>query len=272
MKKYTYGITLSGGGARGFAHIGVLAALEANGIEPGIISGASMGAIIGALYASGIKPEGILEIAKNEKIYKLFNWSLPKKGMLSLDYLNSMLEENIDRDSFEALKKELYVSVSNITTGESEIFSKGPLFRAIIASASIPIIFTPQVIDGNTYVDGGLLNDLPVEPLIGRCTHLIASHVNYTGPESELDSIKAIAERVYRLSVYQKVKTNFEKCDFIIDPPELRKHGIFEFKHIDSLFDIGYKATENMIRKNSSRLFTENTVKSGNINILKHEN
>ncbi len=115
----------------------------------------------------------------------------------------------------------------------------------MVASASIPIVFEPQVINGQTYVDGGLFNDLPVEPLVGKCRKIIASHVNYNGPDPELTSIRAIAERVYRLAIYQHVQKNFSKCDFIIDPPELREHGIFDFKHIDRLFEIGFEAAED---------------------------
>ena len=242
-KELRYGLALSGGGARGIAHIGVIAALEENGIFPDTIAASSMGSIIGALYAAGLNPAEMLEVAKKEKLYKLFNWKFPKGGMLSLDFLLDLLKTNIKKDSFGALKKQLFISVSNISKGDKEIISRGPLFRIIIASCSIPVIFHPQVINGNTYVDGGLFNDLPVEPLVERCDRIIASHVNYNGPDPELSSIKAIAERVYRLAIYQNVKKNFEKCDLIIDPPELRKHGIFDFKHIETLYEIGYKAT-----------------------------
>ncbi len=124
-----------------------------------------------------------------------------------------------------------------------------PCSSVVVASASIPIIFEPQVINGQTYVDGGLFNDLPVEPLEGRCRKIIASHVNYNGPDPELNSIRAIAERVYRLAIYQHVQKNFGKCDYIIDPPELREHGIFDFRHIDRLYEIGYKETVIMIEK-----------------------
>jgi NTE family protein len=245
-----YGIVLSGGGARGLAHIGVLAALEEHGIYPEIISGSSMGAIVGALYASGKTPSELLSIAKNKKLYNLFNWSVPRRGgMLSLKILRTVLENNIADDRFSALKKELHISVSNITKGRPEIISSGKLFQAVLSSASIPVIFEPQKIDGQTYVDGGLFNDLPVEPLVGKCNKIIASHVNYNGPDPELGSIRAIAERVYRLAIYQHVEKNFEMCDYIIDPPELRKHGIFEFKHIDTLFEIGYQASKALILK-----------------------
>jgi NTE family protein len=250
MYKSEYGIVLSGGGARGLAHIGVIAALEKHGINPAVISGSSMGAVIAAFYAAGKTPEEMLAIAKNKKLYSLFNWSVPKRGgMLSMKILLQVLQANIGEDSFESLQKKLFISVSNISSGLNEIISSGPLFQAVMASSSIPVVFEPQVMNGSTYVDGGLFNDLPVEPLVGKCRQIIASHVNYNGPDPELSSIRSVAERVYRLAIYQNVQKNFSKCDYIIDPPELRQHGIFDFKHIDKLFRIGYEATEALIGK-----------------------
>jgi NTE family protein len=241
--KKIYGVSLSGGGARGLAHIGVLAALEECGIYPNVIAGSSMGAIIGTFYAAGKSPAEMLKIARKESLFKLFKWKFPKGGMLSLNVLMELLREHIKEDSFSNLKKDLYIVVSNITKAEKEVISSGKLFEAVLASASIPIIFEPQVINGNTYVDGGLFDDLPVDPLVNRCDRIIASHVNYNGPEPELDSIRAVAERVYRLAIYQNVKKNFDKCDMVIDPPVLRKHGIFDFKRLDDLYEIGYEET-----------------------------
>ncbi len=240
-----YGLVLSGGGARGIAHIGVIAGLEKHGISPGVISGSSMGAVVGALYAAGVSPEDMLDIARNRKLYSLFDWSFPKRGgMLSLKLLKQELERFIPEDSFNSLKKKLFIAVSNISTGQPEVISSGELFRAVLASASIPVVFEPQIIDGQTYVDGGLFNDMPAEPLLGQCEKIIASHVNYIGPHPELNSLRTIAERVYRLAIYQNVQKNFSNCDYIIDPPELREHSAFDFKHIDRLFEIGYSAAE----------------------------
>lgn len=251
--KPEYGLVLSGGGARGLAHIGVIAALEDHGISPGVISGSSMGAIVGALYAGGVSIEDMLVIAQKPKLNKLFKWKLPKYGgMLTLQLLKEVLEEYLPHNSFRQLEKKLYISVSNITSGHEEIFSKGELHRAVMASASIPVVFEPQVINGQTYVDGGLFNDLPVEPIVGKCQKIIASHVNYNGPEPDLTSIRAIAERVYRLAIYQHVEKNFAKCDYIIDPPELREHGIFDFKHVDQLYEIGYNAAKALIISHSA--------------------
>jgi NTE family protein len=247
-KKPEYGLVMSGGGARGLAHIGVLAALEKHGIYPGVISGSSMGAVVGALYAAGVSTDEMLKIARNRKLHSVFDWKFPKHGgMLTLNILHQLLETYIPENSFQSLKKKLFITVSNISAGHEEVFSDGPLYQAVIASASIPIIFEPQLINGQTYVDGGLFNDLPVDPLVGNCMKIIASHVNYNGPNPELNSIRAIAERIYRLAIYQHVQKNFSKCDYIIDPPELREHGIFDFKHLDRLFEIGFVATEILI-------------------------
>jgi NTE family protein len=250
IKKPEFGIALSGGGARGLAHIGVLAALQKHRIVPGVVSGSSMGAVVGALYAAGVSTDEMLEIARNSKIKSLFEWSFHfHGGMLSLKILLEVLEKYIAEDSFETLKKKLFITASNISTGREEVFSEGPLFRAVLASSSIPIVFEPQVIDGQTFIDGGLYSDLPVDPLIGKCRKIIASHVNYNGPGTELNTMRAVAERVYRLAIYQNVQKNFNKCDFIIEPPELQEHSIFDFKHIDRLYEIGYNAAEVLVSR-----------------------
>lgn len=254
IENVRYGISLSGGGARGLAHIGVLAALEEYGIYPEIIAGSSMGAIIGTFYAAGFSPAEMVEIAKKEKVYKLLKWKFPKGGMLSLDLLEKLLKDHIEKDSFSILTKELHLCVSNISKGEREMVSSGPLFRAVKASAAIPIVFEPQVINGMTYVDGGLFDDMPVEPLVGRCERIIGSHVNYNGPAQELSSIRSIAERVYRLAIYHNVKKNFGHCDVVIDPPRLRQHGIFDFKRVEELVEIGYEETIKAITTPGGKL------------------
>jgi NTE family protein len=253
-RKVKYGISLSGGGARGFAHLGVLTALEESGIYPEIIAGCSMGSVIGAYYAAGYSPSEMLALVKKEKLYNLFKWKFPKEGMLSLNILKERMIEHIPHDSFSALKIPFYVAVSNISKGEGEIISSGSLHQAVMASSSVPIIFDPQVINGDYYVDGALYDDMPVDPLVGHCDKIIASHVNYNGPVKELNGIKSIAERVYRLAIYQHVKKNFAKFDIIINPPDLRNHGVFDFKHLDAIVEIGYQETMKAIKTPGGRL------------------
>lgn len=246
-KPYKFGIALSGGGARGIVHIGVLEALHKYGIRPEIISGASAGALVGAFYASGMEPLEILQLVKSNKMTKMFTWQLPSHGLIDIKKIRSLFENNIGTDDFSTLKKPFYCSVVNLNSGQSEIKSEGKLFQWVLASASIPVIFEPQIIDGITYVDGGLLNNLPVDCIRDQCRILIGVHVNHNGPEENISGIKAIAERTFRLAIGQNVSESLSKCDFVIDPPETRLFNTFDFKKADEIFQIGFEETEKRI-------------------------
>jgi NTE family protein len=246
-KQYKFGIALSGGGARGILHIGVLEALHKYGIRPEIISGTSAGALVGAFYAAGMEPLQILELVKSSKMTQMIKWRVPSGGLIDLKKALFILEKNIGEDNFSSLKKPFYCSVVNLNSGQSEIKNEGRLFQWVLASASIPVIFEPQIIDGITYVDGGLLNNLPVDCIRNQCRILIGVHVNHNGPEENITGMKAIAERTFRLAIGQNVRESLAKCDFVIDPPETRLYNTFDFKKADEIFRIGFEETEKRI-------------------------
>ncbi|MGQ7868099.1 patatin-like phospholipase family protein [Sunxiuqinia sp. sy24] len=247
MMKTKIGISLSGGGARGIAHIGVLAALEKYGIHPELISGTSMGALVGVLYASGLKPEAILELINASKIHQIISWAFPAGGLLDLDKVEHLLRTNIPEDDFSALNKKFYCAVTNLNTGKFELISKGKLIDYVLASASIPIVFEPRIIRGQTYVDGGLLNNLPVEPLVDQADIIIGVHVNHNEELKEVSGIKAIAERSFRLAITKNANEKFGLCDFVIDPPKIRKYSTFDFSKANEIYAIGFEETENRI-------------------------
>lgn len=264
LKPYKIGIALSGGGARGIVHIGVLEALHKYGIRPEIISGASAGALVGVFYAAGMEPLQILELVKSNKVVKMFKWQLPSNGLIDIEKILSLLETNIKQDDFACLRKPFYCSVVNLNTGYTEIKNEGKLFQWVLASASIPIIFEPQIIDGFTYVDGGLLNNLPVDCIRDQCRILIGVHVNHNGPVENISGIKAIAERTVRLTMSQNVRESVAKCDFVIEPMETRKFNTFDFNKADEIFRIGYEETERRILEifdsiDLSQVFQEKT-------------
>lgn len=247
--KAKYGITLSGGGARGFSHIGVLAALHDHGIEPEVVSGASMGAIIGAMYACGISPAGIYDIVRKEKFLRLFSIDLPLHGgMTSLKKVEKEMERILPYKTFGWLPKELFISATNLTRGEGKVFSSGSLVDAVVASATIPVVFKPKEIKGDLYVDGGIFLNMPAKAIRDRCGIQIGSHVNYIEKNWKPGNLKSVAERSYKLMVYQNVLKNLEICDIVIDPPKTREYGLFEFHKIEELYEIGYKEAEKVIR------------------------
>lgn len=246
-KPYRFGIALSGGGARGILHIGVLEALHKYGIQPEIISGTSMGALVGVFYASGMEPLQILELIKTNRMHKMIKWKLPSSGLLDMKKVQSILEEHIPIDDFSALKKPLFCTVTNLSSGFMETKCSGKLFQWVLASASVPVIFEPQIIDGSTYIDGGMFNNLPASCIRDQCQFLVGVHVNHNGPEENISGFKAIAERTFRLIFAKNVNESLNICDFVIDPPQTQQFNTFDFNRADELFRIGYEETEKRI-------------------------
>jgi NTE family protein len=136
MEKYNLGIVLSGGGARGIAHLGVLKALEEIGVKPDVISGTSAGAIVGSFYASGHKPEEILDIVLNTTLFSSLRPALGR-GFLRMDRAELIYKKHLAPATFENLKTPLYISATNIINGEAVYFNEGDLILPIMAASSI---------------------------------------------------------------------------------------------------------------------------------------
>src|SRR5688572_1413401 len=137
------GIAFSGGGTRGVVHIGALKALEENGIFPSVVSGTSAGSIVGAMYAHGYTAAEILAIASERSLLWMFSLRLPTKGFVRHTFLRKMLKRYIPADTFEDLKRPLYIAATNLNSGKAEVFHSGPLHDVIVASASIPVLYEP---------------------------------------------------------------------------------------------------------------------------------
>lgn len=241
------GIALSGGGARGVAHLGVLQALQDNGIRFHRISGASAGAIMGALYAYGIQPREILKLSTQYSLFKIFKGTFVTGGLARLKFLEDLIGELIEPDDFSALKIPLDVSVSNLNTGLPEIMNTGKLSTVITASASIPILFSPVEINGQQYVDGGFFDNLPVECLKKHCDVVIGVNTNAHGHVNELDGIRSISERCFHLLIWQNTQDQLNSCDIKIEIEGAFTFGLLDFKQSEKLFQVGYNETLEQI-------------------------
>jgi NTE family protein len=153
-------LVLSGGGARGFAHIGVMQALEARGIHVDAIAGTSMGAILGAMSAAGHDADAIYAIADGLGWRDVLDLSFGA-GLLKGDKLRRFLQDRIPA-TFDALDVPLAVTTTDMETGEEVILREGDLVEAVRASSSFPGAFEPVVVGGRTLADGGIVNNLPV--------------------------------------------------------------------------------------------------------------
>lgn len=156
------GLALGGGAARGFAHIGVIKTLEAQGIVPDLVVGTSAGAVVGALYAAGHNGFELQKLAIRMDESRISDWSMPDRGVLKGESLQQFVNESVGYRPLEALKKPFGVVATNLHSGESILFRTGNTGMAVRASATVPGIFRPVAINGQEYVDGGLSSLVPV--------------------------------------------------------------------------------------------------------------
>jgi NTE family protein len=241
----TLGLVLSGGGARGIAHIGVVSALREHGLQPDFIAGSSSGAIVGALAAAGHSTQTMLEFFQKASPFRLSVISLSKPGILDTAKVVARFREYFPDDSFEALKIRQFLTATDIVRARLTIFESGPLIPAILASCSMPMVFTPTEIDGRWYVDGGVINNFPVEPIRGRADVVVG---HYASPlrrvtQSDLDGVIAVSERALEVGMHFSSKAKFHECDVMLICPELGRYGLFDTKHHREILEIGRRAT-----------------------------
>jgi len=249
LKEKTIGLALSGGGARGIAHVGVIAALEEADIFPTVMSGASAGSIVGAMYSAGITPLKMLDIFKSASILKTISLEWNFSGMTNLDYLQDLLSENISYDSFERLFTPLYIAVTNMNKGTLEIISEGTLFDVVTASSSIPFVFNPVKLNEDHYSDGGLMMNLPARPIRPMCDILIGVNVmpHIEVPQKKINNAVEIAMRTSDLIIWNNSQADLAVCDEVIEPSKLSKINIFSFHKAQELYDIGYEAAKGQV-------------------------
>jgi NTE family protein len=236
------GLVLSGGGARGLTHVGVLKALDELGVNVAEISGTSAGALIGCLYAAGRKPDEILQIIEKHRFLDIRNFYFQGTGFFNSNSLRNMLSRNMDVRNFEELPTKLYVTATAISSGRSVCFSSGELLTPVVASAAVPMMFAPVEIEDELYVDGGVLNNFPIEPLLETCDFLIGSNVS-TWPENHKKwSRTLVLQRSFLLAVNTMFREKKDKCNILIDPP-VGHLGAFTKSNLRTLAQVGYDRT-----------------------------
>lgn len=240
------GIVLSGGGARGIAHLGILKALEEFGIKPSVISGTSAGAIAGAFYASGYALQEIKSIVEKGAFFNLSYVLIKKQGLFNMKGFEKMYQEYFPNNSFDDLQIPLHIAATDILNGECVYFSSGNLAQAIMASSCIPAVFQPVFFNNSYYVDGGVLNNFPVEPLIGKCDIIIGSHVNAIQKEVAEINMKDLVDRSFHLTIRNTVKDKMSSCNLCIEPPNMSQFSIFDIKKSSEIFEYGYHYTKTL--------------------------
>ncbi|TRZ45334.1 patatin-like phospholipase family protein [Robertkochia solimangrovi] len=242
-KPYRCGIVLGGGGTRGFAHLGVLKALEEKGIKPDIISGVSAGAIAGAFIANGISPEDTLNIMKSHRLFDFTTFQLPKTGLLNFDKLSAHLRKHLGDMNLEDTPIPFIVTTTDLLKGKVRYFKKGNLADIIQASASIPVLFSPVKLEDSYYVDGGVFSNTPIAPLLGLCEKIIVINISPLDSIETPGNIRDIAARTFQLSVNASNLLARDSCDLYIEPEGLANFPILDSSRADELYQIGYNYT-----------------------------
>lgn len=269
------GLALGAGGARGLAHIAFLEAFEELGIKPTIISGTSIGAIVGAPYAAGMsakemkeavneivfsKKTKFWEIHKKSDIMKMFNFFDPDYrvgGMIKGEKMIKFLYDYMKIDKFEDLKIPLKIVATDYWNKEEVIFTKGDLLKAIKASYSLPGMFVPVEINGKLLMDGGMVNPLPFDIIKDDCEITVAIDVSAKKTKSE-DLVPPAYEVLF--SAFQIMQNSIVNEMFKLSQPDIliktkiENVRIHEFTKVDSIFQQAAKSKEELKRKLSAIL------------------
>ncbi|NLO72276.1 MAG: patatin-like phospholipase family protein [Porphyromonadaceae bacterium] len=247
-KPYKIGLALSGGGIKGMCHAGALKALEENSIKPDIISGVSAGAIVAALYADGHSPDEIGKIFEHIEFRKMTKLQRPSGGFFTTKPFERFLGSKLRAKTFEELQIPIRIVATNLDTGQIEIFTKGNLLEAAMASSTVPVLFNPKIINGNHYVDGGVLKNFPVSTIRDDCEKVIGINASPMTTAEYKKSVMGIAMRTYHFMFKSNILNDKALCDVLIEPVDVGNYEMFETDKSREIFDLGYNTAKKIFK------------------------
>ena len=234
------GLALSGGGARGFAHLGVLQALEELGIEPSIVAGVSAGSIVAVMKASGMKAADIAQAFGEMSMGDFAEIAIPKNGFMKLTKLKEFLKKRIAATRIEELPLKTVVCATDFDNCRPVAFEQGPIGDCVTASCSIPIVFQPVKIGGTTYVDGGVLRNLPAWAIRDKCDVLVGVNVSPMPGTKYHNTLLDIASRSYDIMSRGNAREDIALCDIAIQPHGISELNVFNIKPKNKIIKSGY--------------------------------
>jgi NTE family protein len=266
----TIGIAFGAGGARGIAHLLMIEALDELGIKPTIISGSSIGAVVGAFYAAGFsakemkeildqlinpKSDSVFDFLLKSDIVKLFTMFDPqfiKSGFIKGEKFQNYMKNHLKISRFEELKIPLKIVATDYWKKETVIFEKGDLIQPIKASYSLPGLFTPVKIKNRILIDGGAVNPLPFDLIMDRCDITIAIDVTAFKAQNEseipptFDSVFTTYQTMQNSIIKERLK--FLRPDIYIRP-EIYDVRVFDFVKADMIFKQAQPAKDELKRQ-----------------------
>lgn len=251
IKSKSVGLVLSGGGVKGMAHIGLIQALNEFGISANIVSGTSVGALIGALYANGNSVAEMLQFFKETPLFRYHFMTILKPGLLDTERYFDLFVKYFPENTFEALQRKLCVVATDLQKGDEKAFSQGELIKPLLASAALPPVFSPVDIKGSLYADGGIMNNFPYEHVSKESDYVIGSNVSVIKelPKEGIKSSLQLANRTTSLMIYAINRNKVHQCDLVFEPQALELIGILDKKGIEKAYNIGYEHAVRVIEQ-----------------------
>jgi NTE family protein len=243
------GLALSGGAARGIAHIAVLDVLEQEGIPIHAIAGTSAGSIIGAFYAAGMPLSEIKRVLLNASWKDVLKLTIPKKGLISSEGIYRFMDGILPVKKFSGLPIPFAAVATDLHTGEKVSITSGSVARAVQASCSLPVIFTPTEINKKPLVDGGVSSQIPVRTVREElgANMVIAVNVNYMAIEfDQFDTIIKIAAHLSALWASRNAREEEKLADVVV-PVNTKGIALYDLSKSRELLRRGRKAAEEKL-------------------------
>lgn len=229
-------VVLGGGGEKGVAHVALLQKLEALELNIAGISAVSSGALVGAMYASGQTPEDIYAFFRDTTLFR-YSWINPaRRGIFDSARYAEYLDERV-AERFDELDFPLYLCSTNMESGEPEYFHAGEIMQPLIASCAVPAIFHPAHIDGQTYCDGGIMDNFPIHPFEGASEPVIGSYVAAPGKRTpkQLNSLIKITQHAAALRGFAVNREKFFKTAWTAIFP-VEEYGFFDQRQVVDIY------------------------------------
>ncbi len=241
---------MGGGAVLGAAHIGVIRALEEMDIEISYVTGTSIGAFVGALYAFGNTSKDIEEIALKLSWMDISGLALFESGLLSNAKLGELLDESLGEKKIEDADIPLAVIATDITNGDKVVLDKGPVAQAVMASTCIPGVFGPVKFDDKLLVDGGIVENIPIDTVRNMgADYVIAVDLNAIKTYHKPDSILDVIINSFHFTLKAAAKFQTEGADVLLTP-DLSEFNMVSTDQIKDLIEQGYKDAKEQLEKN----------------------
>lgn len=242
-------LVLSGGAARGAFHLGALAFFDEHNIKFEAYAGSSIGSVIASSYASGVPPKEQLKLFKSKELRKVIKFNPYLNGFFKIDEKNPLLKELLPISRLEDIEKPVYICVYDYKNKELIYYSKGDTLKLCIASCALLPLFKPLVYENRKLLDGGLIDNIPVRPLLNKnlklCSIDLLPRTN-SSPKKTLNPIKLLKRQTFK-TWHQNVNYSIKHSDIYITNQKLRDYKMFTFEGLDELFNLGYKEASNYL-------------------------